>query len=157
MYMSLLLYFYYIISEIIITRWYDNKCVNLCLTYCDPDSISDVKRWNRTEKNFVNINCPSVVKEYNQCMGGVDLCDMLISLYRTNIKTKRWYIKILFYCIDICKVNGWLIARRHCNQLNIAKINQLTLLQLTTQIASSLSYAEKPLVAGNLKENCVRM
>ncbi|XP_065672087.1 piggyBac transposable element-derived protein 3-like [Hydra vulgaris] len=76
-------------SGIIIPRWYDIKCVNLCSTYCDPDSISDVKRWNRTEKNFVNINCPLVVKEYNQCMGGVDLCDMLISLYRTNIKTKR--------------------------------------------------------------------
>ena len=43
-------------SGIIITRWYDNKCVNLCSTYCDPDSISDVKRWNCTEKNFVKIN-----------------------------------------------------------------------------------------------------
>ena len=60
-------------SGIIITRWYDDKyffinlCffVNLCSTYCDPDSISDVKRWNCNEKNFVNINCPSVVKEYN--------------------------------------------------------------------------------------------
>ncbi|XP_065645485.1 uncharacterized protein LOC136075962 [Hydra vulgaris] len=108
-------------SGIIITR-YDNRCVNLCSIYCDPDLISYVKRWNRTEKNFVNINSPSVVKEYNQCMGGVDSCDMLISLYRTNIKIKRWYIKILFHCIDICKVNGWLIYRRHCNQLNIAKM-----------------------------------
>ena len=28
--------------------------------------------------------------------GGVDLRDMLISLYKTTIKTKRWYLKVLF-------------------------------------------------------------
>ncbi|XP_065665427.1 piggyBac transposable element-derived protein 2-like [Hydra vulgaris] len=39
-------------SGIIISRWYDNKCVNLCSTYCDPDSILDVKRWNRTKKTL---------------------------------------------------------------------------------------------------------
>ena len=54
-------------------------------------------------------------------MGGVDLCDMLISLYRTNIKTKRWYIKILFHCADISKVNAWNLYRRHCIQLRKPK------------------------------------
>ena len=26
---------------------------------------------------------------------------MLISLYRTTIKTKIWYLKVLFHCVDI--------------------------------------------------------
>ena len=77
--------------------------------YCEPQSVGKVKGWDRQHKQFVEINCPTVVQEYNKLMGGVDLSDMLIALYRTLIKTKRWYFKILFHCVDIAKVNAWLI------------------------------------------------
>ena len=130
-------------SGIIVTRWYDNKCVNLCSTYTNPNDVSDIRRWDRIKKEYIEISCPNVVKEYNKSMGGVDLSDMLISLYRTNIKSKRWYLKVLFHCIDIAKVNGWLLYRRHCTQLRKPKISQLTLLKFTSQIASGLAYAGK--------------
>ena len=94
-------------SGIFITRWYDNKCVNICSTYENPNDVLEVKRWDRSKKESITIKCPEIVRNYNKSMGGVDLCDMLISLYLTNIKTKRWYIKILFHCVDISKVNAW--------------------------------------------------
>ena len=37
---------------------------------------------------------------------------MLIVLYRTPYKPKRWYLKVFFRCVDICKINAWLIYRR---------------------------------------------
>ena len=49
-------------------------------------------------------------------MGGVDLADMLISLYRVKVKTKRWYIKVFWHLIDISKVNAWNLYRRHFAQ-----------------------------------------
>ena len=71
-------------------------------------------------------------------MVGIDLSDMLISLYHTKFKTKRWYLKIMAHCIDICKVNAWLIYRRYCSQKEIPKNKQLSLLKFVYQIASPL-------------------
>ena len=76
-------------------------------------------------------------------MGGVDLSDMLISLYRINFKTKRWYLKVLFHCIDIYKVNAYLLYRRHSDQMCISAKQQLNLLKFTSIIASSLTKASK--------------
>ena len=71
-------------------------------------------------------------------MGAVDLSDMLISLYRTKFKAKPWYLKIMAHCIDIWKVNTWLIYRRYCSQKEIPKNKQLSLLKFIYQIASAL-------------------
>ena len=57
-------------------------------------------------------------------MGGVDLADMLIALYRTNIITRKiWYLKIIFYCVDIAKINAWLLYRRHFQQKEVSEIS----------------------------------
>ena len=85
------------------------------------NATTKVKRWDRSKKEYSNIDCPTVIQEYNKSMGGVDLADMLISLYRTAFKTKRWYIKVIFHLVDIAKVNSWLVYRRHCDQLKIQK------------------------------------
>ena len=64
---------------------------------------------------------------------------MLMSLYRTPIKTKRWYFNVLFHCADIAKVNAWLIYRRHCNQLKVSKKSMLSLIKFTMMIAAALT------------------
>nr|CAH7747675.1 unnamed protein product [Callosobruchus chinensis] len=45
-------------------------------------------------------------------MGGVDLADMLIALYKVPLKSKRWYLGIFGQLIDICANNAWLLYRR---------------------------------------------
>ena len=61
---------------------------------------------------------PALVKEYNSFMGGVDLHDMLVQLYRVNMKGRRFYLRIVFHLINMACVNAWLLYRRHCNQRN---------------------------------------
>lgn len=129
-------------SGLSVTKWFDNKSVLVVSNFCNIDSTIKVQRWDRSNKKHIDVNCPSVIQEYNKSMGGVDLADMLISLYRTSFKTKRWYIKILFHLVDIAKVNAWLIYRRHCDQLKVAKRSQMSLLQFTSGIASGLTTAE---------------
>ena len=63
---------------------------------------------------------------------------MLISLYRTQVKTKRWYIQVLFHCVDIAKVNAWLLYKRHCMQLETPKRKQKSLLKFVLEISHSL-------------------
>ena len=74
-------------------------------------------------------------------MAGVNIGHMLIFLYRTHIKIKRWYLKALFHYVDVAKVNGWLLYRQHCNQLGIVKPKRLSLLRFTMAIASALIHS----------------
>ena len=125
-------------SGVTVLKWYDNKCFQVCSNYSKPNAISTVRRWHKTKKEYVDIKCPNTIKEYHESMGGVDLADMMISLYRTKIKTRRWYLTVLFHCLDIAKVNAWLLYRRHADQMNVPKQRQLCLLKFTSTIAESL-------------------
>jgi hypothetical protein len=68
-------------------------------------------------------------------MGGVDLHDMLVQLYRTNIKNRRFYLRIIFRLINMACVNAWLWYSRHSNQKN-EKYRQL--LDFVCDIAAGL-------------------
>ena len=77
-------------------------------------------------------------------MGGVDLADMFIALCRSPMKTHRWYLKVLIHCVDIHKVNSWLLYRCYKNQLSIPKRNQMALLKFSSKITDGLLYEGKP-------------
>ncbi len=67
-------------------------------------------------------------------MGGVDVANIHTTLYRITVKTRWWYIKVSWYCVDICKVNAWLLYCHYCDLSKIAKRRQLNLLKLSLQI-----------------------
>ncbi|KAK3520724.1 hypothetical protein QTP70_030591, partial [Hemibagrus guttatus] len=46
------------------------------------------QRWDKKQKQYVSIRRPSIVREYNNKMGGVDLTDRMISYYRMSVHTK---------------------------------------------------------------------
>jgi len=50
--------------------------------------MSTIKRWDRLQRKYVDVSCPAIVEEYNEHMGGADLFDMLMSLYRLSSITK---------------------------------------------------------------------
>ena len=98
-------------------KWFDNKAVHLISTYKSQEPIENVRRWSVAAKQHVNVPRPAIVQEYNTFMGGVDLHDMLVQLYRTNIKGRRSYLRI-FHLINMACANAWLWYRRHCDQKN---------------------------------------
>ena len=69
---------------------------------------------------------------------------MLIALYRLPIKTHQWYSKVLIHCVDICKINLWLLHRHYANQLSIPTRNQMALLKFSSKIANGFLYEGKP-------------
>ena len=66
---------------------------------------------------------PHAIAEYNKFMGGVDLCDMLLKLYRIDFKSKKWYMRIFFYVLDLTTVNGWLLYDCTLNKKSISYVN----------------------------------
>lgn len=66
-----------------------------------------------------------MVKEYSCHVGGVDLQDMLVAVYRTINGVKIYYLTIVFHLLDICVVNVWLLYHRRCSQRGITKCRTL--------------------------------
>ena len=81
--------------------------------------METIELWVKKDQPMKEIPCPQIVRAYNKSMGGVDLAGMLISLYRVEVKTRRWYIKVFWHLVDIAMVNAWIPYRRHCKQYGL--------------------------------------
>lgn len=75
-------------NEALITRWKDNANVTV-LTNFEPQS--NAKRYDRKVRAEATFKMPHVIKEYNACMGGVDLHDNAIANFRIGIRGKKWW------------------------------------------------------------------
>lgn len=124
-----------------LVRWIDRKSINFLSSYASIEPLSTCKRYSAAERKFIDIQRPNIVEEYNKYMGGVDLIDMLVELYRTDIKSRKWYIRIVLWCISISVTNSWLLYRRHCNQRKCKP--SYTLLQFQSHIAFALTESGK--------------
>ena len=90
-----------------------------------------------------NIPCPQIVQQYSKTMGGVNLTDMLLSLYRIPCKAKHWYQKIFWHLIDMAKTNAWTLYSRHFRQNGKPHKDQKFLLQFSLELSDALILANK--------------
>lgn len=58
------------------------------------------------------MKCPRIVEDYNTHMGGVDLLDAHLARYKVTIRSRKWYMKIFYHCLDMVCVNSWLIWKK---------------------------------------------
>lgn len=123
------------------TRWFDNRCVDLVSTYKGVEPQEAVRRWDKKEKQYMQINCPASVKEYNKFMGGVDLLDSLTALYKYPIKTRRWYMYIFYHTIAMAVVNAWLLYKRHCKSMNL---KPMKLADFQSEVSDGLISTRRP-------------
>lgn len=49
----------------------------------------------------------------------MDKSDMLVLLYRTPIKSKRWYMRMSAYAIDVSLTNAWIMYRQEIKTLAV--------------------------------------
>lgn len=122
-------------------KWYDNKCVTLLSNACGIMPLSTVKRWSKDEKAKIAIPCPSLIPAYNEHMGGTDLSDMLVHLYKTPAKSRRWYFPLFGYALDLSISSSWLVYKRDCGPLNE---KPMPLKRFRLAVAHHLKQAKKP-------------
>ena len=126
-------------DNILALRWKDNKTVTILSTDLGVQPVSKCLRYNKDTKKKEEVICPSVIKSYNANMGGIDKSDMLVHLYRTPMKSKRWYMRLFGYCLDLAVTNAWLSYRRDCKALSESKA--LTLKEFRIKI---FMFSRKP-------------
>lgn len=97
---------------VVVCDWFDNRLVTVASNYHSVEPTTTQRRWNSKEKKFVNIPCPNLVTAYNKSMGGVDKCDMMVSLYRMSMKGRKWYKRLFFHFTDLAVINAWTMLRQ---------------------------------------------
>lgn len=118
-------------------RWFDNKAVQLISSYIGDQPVGCCKRWSAQQKQYIEIPRPAVVASYNKNMGGVDLSDMLMELYKVNHRSKKWYIRIFYWCLGTSIVNAWLLYRKQMALLE-PKQKHMPLIKFQLEIANEL-------------------
>ena len=102
---------------ILALRWKDNKVVTVLSSDAGVEPMTKVTRYDRQVKKQVEVPCPNVIHQYNGKMGGIDKSDMLVHLYKTPMKARRWYMRLFGYVLDVCISNAWLLYKRDCASL----------------------------------------
>ena len=126
-----------------LVKWFDNKPVHVLSTFATAQPETQKERYDRRSKSKINISCPNIVDKYNKAMGGVDLHDQMISLYRFSFKSKKYYHRIIWHLFDMAIVNAWFLYRRACSDLHIPVKKQNKLATFKARIAKALMHSGK--------------
>ncbi|XP_042882623.1 piggyBac transposable element-derived protein 2-like [Penaeus japonicus] len=102
---------------ILALRWKGEKIVTIVSSADGVEPQSTIKRYINSAKAKKEVSCPSVIKSYNGRMGGVDKSDLLTHLYNTPMRSRKWYVKIFGYALDLCICNAWICYKRDCDSL----------------------------------------
>ena len=64
------------------------------------------------------VRAPPSAIGYNKHMGGVDRADQLRAYYTAARKSQSWWGQILFFFIDIARVNAWICFKHTLTDRN---------------------------------------
>ncbi|XP_030260438.1 piggyBac transposable element-derived protein 3-like isoform X1 [Sparus aurata] len=87
------------------------------------EPMSSVHQYCSDAKRKVQVSCPAITKSSSANMVGTDKSNMLVHLYRTPWNSKRWYMQLFAYAIDVSLTNAWVIYRRDCKALGVAGLS----------------------------------
>lgn len=97
----------------VVTAWQDKKPVLLLSSYM-PSKTSctrKVKIGGRWES--VVYPRPSVIRHYNNTMGGTDLHDQRVAYFRTTLKSVRWHVRVLTDVFSSMLMNAYILFKFH--------------------------------------------
>ncbi|XP_042228896.1 piggyBac transposable element-derived protein 3-like [Homarus americanus] len=87
-------------DSVLCSRWNDNSIVTVASNYYGVSPMQKVNRWVKNEGRKA-INQPHMIKMYNKGMGGVDVCDQMLSTYRPRLRSKKWWWNIWSHLLNL--------------------------------------------------------
>lgn len=90
-----------------VVKWKDNKVVSVGSNKMRAEPLQKAKRYDRIKKKYIDVDVPNSVNVYNKHMGGVDLFDQQVSVYRLRIRSKKWWWPLFAWSINAQVVNAW--------------------------------------------------
>ncbi|XP_061836200.1 piggyBac transposable element-derived protein 3 [Nerophis lumbriciformis] len=125
-------------GKLCVVKWYDNKPVLLMSVAHGTQPEDTCQRWDKKLKQYVTVSRPSIVREYNTKMGGVDLMDRMMSYYRMSTRTKKWTMRIVMQFTDLALANSWLLYRKDHAICAGPKTKPIQFLEFRMEVANIL-------------------
>ena len=116
----------------------DKRSVHLASSFLNSYPVDKCVRYDKKLKEKVEVPRPNIVKQYNDYMFSVDLCDQMISYYRMFFRSKKYYYRLIFHLIDLTVVNSWMLYIRDAENLKVKPQNQTSLCEFKFKLAKSL-------------------
>ena len=91
-------------GDIVTCKWKDCNTVCLASNFETTTPVSKCKRWSKGAKEKIEVNQPKMITAYNKHMGGVDLLDKIVGLYRVRIYFKKWYWRLVNNVLSVAVV-----------------------------------------------------
>ena len=86
-------------------HWFDNKkVVSLVSSFVGAEPFRTIQRYREKEKTKKDIVCPRIISVYNKHIGGVDILDSTLGLYRIRVRSKKYYHWIFYHLVDLTVV-----------------------------------------------------
>lgn len=88
-------------------KWFDTKEVAVLSTAHQPRDVMFVKRTQK-DGSRREILCPKAIATYTLSMGGVDLFDHFRSSYPISRKSRKFWMRLLFFLFDASIINAFI-------------------------------------------------
>lgn len=117
------------------SRSVDVPCM-LCATWMDSKPVHFISTggsarkgvvYRRQQSAPVPVDCPRIVTDYHQRMGGVDVHDQLrlqrYSIQR-SLRFRKYYKSLFFGLVDMAIVNAFITYKKNCEMNNSTPMNR---------------------------------
>ena len=98
-------------QQIIYTSWQDRKSVLVCSNAFSCEPLQSVIVGKGSQRKTVLK--PELIVQYNSHMGGVDLMDFWLSIYRPRIRSRKWYWPLFSWVVGVSLIASWKLWLSH--------------------------------------------
>ncbi len=91
----------------VLVAWKDNKGVYAASNKHSGYCSKACKRFCRTTRKDIPVPIPDLIGAYNNGMGGVDLLDAMVAVYRVLYRIHKWWFAIYTWSLSVSAVNAW--------------------------------------------------
>lgn len=69
--------------------------------YSGDDPLDTALRWDKSKRDYTQVDRPRIIKEYNTYMGGVDMLNSHIAKCKPTLRSKRWYMILFWHFVSL--------------------------------------------------------
>lgn len=99
-------------------KWIDKKEVFILTNFHVPQETCEVQRRDKDGSRKI-YPCPASVTDYSANMNSVDRFDQLMTNYKLDRRSRKWWHRIFFYFRDAAVVNSYVLYKTSNNKITL--------------------------------------
>ena len=101
-------------KQLVVHLYIDKKPLYVMTTFHSAIATTTVTRHHFPHET-VTTNIPTAIEDYNKHRCGVDRVDQMETYYRLGRRTKRWWLRLAWWLLDVVINNSWRLYQLKMN------------------------------------------